>query len=381
MNDISELISSVELLESAYEGGRLSDYLQDEESELFKIVPPELIGAYRSLAETGTAFKTISRRPFVDRAIFPAENFIKDPQVRFEADPVITFKYPEPDVLGPPEKLYIGCKIREPNATLRMTQIAAAREWGIEIKTEDLFFNQLLSTMYYRFARNRLIINISGINRLQEFFLARNRSLFVRPSKEVLGYRFEKLICEILNENEIVAHPATLEEDMLEQTDLRVKLSGLKRRNGARVQITLSQSHHQEKVDSLRRPRELVLISPTTIAEAVVSELRSPSIEDFDADQFWRELGSLPQSENEMAEELAKLFRRVIRSSTVHPGGPLFLVPVPLKILIRNFVEKACFRATEELRNRERVGGVSFRVSSRERIRKRRLKKRDGDNK
>ena len=71
------------------------------------------------------------------------------------------------------------------------------------------------------------------------------------------------------NEHEHHARIAPLHEDFLEKTDIRVRYPGLKRRRGARIQVTQIADYelHDEKVSRIRASNEFVILSPRTLAD------------------------------------------------------------------------------------------------------------------
>jgi hypothetical protein len=77
------------------------------------------------------------------------------------------------------------------------------------------------------------------------------------------------LILDILNEDDRRARMAPLVEDFLEKTDFRVKYPEVKRRRGARVQVTsiIALELHETKLQAINLAEELVFLSPLSLAK------------------------------------------------------------------------------------------------------------------
>ena len=165
---------------------------------------------------------------------------------------------------------------------------------------------------------------------------------------------------------------APLIEDFLEKTDLRVKYPGLKRRHGARVQVTsiIAPEHHETKLQAIKLAEELVFLSPLSLAEFVDS-LRDhtpvsakPGTSPFALAPLWDCLEVKPANVPQLASELKRMLFRALTGTPNSPLGPMVRVPVPIRQLIRLFVETHAIASTSMLRKRERAN-LRIHASSR----------------
>jgi len=143
------------------------------------------------------------------------------------------------------------------------------------------------------------------------------------------SHPFERLITDILNEEEFIARRAPRDEDFFELTDIRVRYLELGRKRGARLQVTLIQSELRlsEKLERIRKPDELIILTTHSLS------------------QF---MGGAPN-----AGEIQSHFRFAMSNPNQHPAGPSQLLPVEFRQAIRDFVRAEAFRSTEALRKRE----------------------------
>jgi hypothetical protein len=179
-----------------------------------------------------------------------------------------------------------------------------------------------------------------------------------RYDHEGIGGRFEHLMYDVLNELEQQARFAPLAEDVLERTDLRVTYPSLSRRNGARIQVSLAAvaSHHQRKIGSLYLPGEFICLTPMDLALCALFPPAAPVFEGFGWEVFWASLGEKHQNEDELARVLHDIFVDALSFPRLHPLGPLWILPPPLRQFIRAFTEYCAAETTGQIREREQTG-------------------------
>ena len=253
---------------------------------------------------------------------------------------------------------------------LRLDQLLAACGWGVGFLFEPTSAQDLLAIERFSHAVFHLSLGLAGIQSIQN--LARETPEDLRVFPEPAGYRFEQLMIDILNEHRRQANRAPLIEDFFEKTDLRYKNPALGRRRGARVQVTytIQPDFHQEKLAKIKRPEELIILSPLALANAL-STMREPLSQRFHVGDLWDCVGKVA-TVPELAESLREILLQALNNAHAHPLGPMGSVPEPVRELIRVFVDIEAFRSTHALRSREQTYGPARTINyARRKIRKR----------
>jgi hypothetical protein len=246
---------------------------------------------------------------------------------------------------------------------LREEQTVSVRRWGIGFQ----FANPTEAGGYerhlLRVALSKLESNICSLRFLESTYLAGKSKL---PSKakynhDGLGKRFEHLMYDVLNEHKQHARFATLAEDVLERTDLRVSYPGLERKGGARIQVSLvaDPDRHSAKVGALLLPDEFIHLTPLDLASCAITPPAVMAFEGFDWMEFWAALGEKYDDSVKMASDLYALFVDALSFSRLHPHplGPLWILPPPLRSFIRIFTEHWAQVTTACVRRRENTSG------------------------
>jgi hypothetical protein len=237
-----------------------------------------------------------------------------------------------------------------------------ARFWriGFTFETHDLC--DAFARIVVRRATSRLASELLGLQRILERFSPESVKPALRIVPDSRDRRFEHLMLDILNEDDRHATVATLVEDFLEKTDLRVKYPGLKRRNGSRVQVTstVAPEHHKTKIQAIKSVEEYVFLSPLSLAEFVNylqghAPARSmPDAPPFALAPLWDCLEAKPADVPQLALELKRILFRALAGPPDSPLGPIAQVPLPIRRLIRLFVETRAIESTNTLREREK---------------------------
>jgi hypothetical protein len=179
---------------------------------------------------------------------------------------------------------------------VRADQVLDRYRWGI-----GYFFGQrqigeaVELARVCRTARN-LSAQLNAVQRIESAWKERSTLDIPILFSDPAGRQFEDLILDILNEEAVLAQRATVDEDFQEKTDLRVNPIGLKRKRGARVQITQTTdiARYEEKLSAIRLLLEFVILSPISLAQAVL-EGEQPLLERRRVSVFWRHFPSPPR--------------------------------------------------------------------------------------
>ena len=173
--------------------------------------------------------------------------------------------------------------------------------------------------------------------------------------------RFEHLMLDILNEEDRHARMAPLVEDFLEKTDFRVTYPGVKRRHGAQVQVTSiigpETSRGQSSGYQIGRG---VRVSVPSIAgkfcRRSAGTTDDPSIghPTFELVALWNCMETKPLDVPQLASDLKRILLSALAEIPNSPLGPMARVPLPIRQLIRIFVETHAVVSTSRLRERER---------------------------
>jgi hypothetical protein len=253
---------------------------------------------------------------------------------------------------------------------LTIAQVAAVRAWGIGFEFDDPAVADQVAQMFVDLTLHRVAVDLRDLEDIERW-LRRRRSPRPAPAEAELihivpdagGRLFEQLMLDLLNEEALTARRAPLREDFIEKTDLRVHMPGLRRRRGARVQVTQTtlQDRLEQKLARIPRVNEFVILSPRSLADALDHEAGTELLSPADLAQFWAMFPQPPIDIEEMARGIKVLLASAMVRSTDDPRGPIARVPVPLRRLVRSFVASEAYRTTSELRARERRDGPRYR--------------------
>jgi hypothetical protein len=236
-----------------------------------------------------------------------------------------------------------------------------ARFWRIGFTFATHGLCDAFAQIVVRRATGRLASELFGLQRILERFNPKTVGRELRIVPDPRDRRFEHLILDILNEDDRHAKVATLVDDFLEKTDLRVQYPGLKRRRGSRVQVTstVAPEHHKTKLEAIKAVEEYVFLSPLSLAE-FVNHLQdhAPAISISETPLFtlaplWDCLEVKPADVRQLASELKRIMFRALTGTPDSPLGPMAQVPLPIRRLIRLFVETRAIESTNTLRERE----------------------------
>jgi hypothetical protein len=236
---------------------------------------------------------------------------------------------------------------------MRIDQIAAARYWGIGVEPKDEGHSVSIANFILRRAMSRLASDLSCVGRLCHA-CARDslQPEAVKWTNQGQGVSFERLIADVLNEDEFRATHAPLCENLFEWTDLRVRYPDLQRKHGARVQVKLigEQSLHASKLERCKDLASYVVVTPIDLANHVECFLESEMGCSIEAG-FWESLGSQPADRDELAIVLWRVFRAAILEPRRHPMGPMVQIPGPIRSLVRSYVKAKSFAASKHVKD------------------------------
>jgi hypothetical protein len=247
---------------------------------------------------------------------------------------------------------------------LRLDQMLNARFWRIGFTFETSDLRDEFAQRVVRAATNRLASDLFGLQKILERFKPTSPDAELKIVPHPKDKRFEHLILDILNEDFRHASSAPLLEDFLEKTDLRVNYPGLSRRRGGRVQVTsiIAPELHKAKLDAIRSSEEFVFLSPLSLAQ-FVNNIQDNSRIGATFGTSSSSLAALSQCVNvelgnapQLAFELKRIMPDALTRTADSPLGPLAAVPLPIRQLVRLFVETQARASTSKLRERERRG-------------------------
>lgn len=361
-----QICTTIVELEQAFEARDLPKRLTSGRFE--QCLGPRLFESYEKLAKVAHAPRHHLRRDAVHALLAQLENDLAPTQVATAT------------LLVPPEGAQLDTEVGSDHrgtdplkyfkasiggragTMLRLDQMLDARFWRIGFAFETLGLSNEFAQRVVRSATNRLASDLLGLQRILERFNPASLEGELKIVPYPKDKRFEHLILDILNEDARRAFLAPLLEDFLEKTDLRVKYPELKRRRGGRVQITsvILPEHHKAKLDAIRLAEEFVFLSPLSIAQFVNS--LHGALGDTISGTSPLSLVALSQCINveltdapRLAAELRRMMYNALTQMPNSPIGPLIAVPLPIRQLIRLFVETQTMASTNTLRKREKT--------------------------
>lgn len=247
---------------------------------------------------------------------------------------------------------------REGPRALSPDQVVALRTWGIGLRLDDPEVEAAVVQRLVFRVLQRLASDLSGLHKVERW-LTRAKQIHpgTRVAPDLHGRRFEQLMVDILNEQTAMARHASLYEDFVEKTDLRVQAAGLGRRRGARVQVAQTSEEHflREKVAQIRYSEEFVILSPLSLAQALASPQADALMSEGEVRALWDALPSTYATIPDLARVIKQVFLKAVDQPCADPAGPHLLVPPSLRALLRHYVVSESFRSTAQMRARVRA--------------------------
>jgi len=371
-NYYRRLKATILKLENAWEAGDLGDALSD--TEVTTMVGPRVVASYRHLLESGTPARSGFRRDSIHAILEPLKELLADPRHVFRARvdrtevPALETGLEEsptaPQGAGVADALPRNSPIRTVvvpvtggERHLRLHHLVGARFWGIGFEFDDPEDEAVVVRTLVGLAVRRLAADLEGLFAVERWLRGRPKLRGVArivPDQE--GRRFEQLMLDILNEGSYIARRASLSEDFLEKTDLRVHPPGLTRRHGARVQVTqtIHRAHLQQKLSRIRRVNEFIILSPSSLADALSGPEGEEMLNRAELKALWECLPFVPATVEDLGVLIKERFLNTYALIGEDPQGPAEQVPDPLRLLVQRYVMRESFRSTTELRERER---------------------------
>ncbi len=335
-------------LEAALHDGTLAELIQ--RPELKERIGESLVSRYQEMAAAKMKHDRDFRQSWTAIFVQMLQALLQPPKKCFPATAGIS--------RGKIRTLLVSH--HQGDVTLRDDQVLSARRWGIWFEFEDENLARAYSDHLMRSALQKLESDICSLRYVETTYLAGYSKLSstARYDHEGIGGRFEHLMCDVLNELDQQARFAPLAEDVLERTDLRVTYPFLSRRKRARIQVSLAAvaAHHRNKIGSLYLPGEFICLTPMDLALCALSPPTVPLLESFGWEDFWASLGEKHQNEDELARVLHDIFVDALSFPRLHPLGPMWILPPPLRQFIRAFTEYCAAETTGQIREREQHG-------------------------
>jgi hypothetical protein len=252
---------------------------------------------------------------------------------------------------------------------LKQHQLISCRYWGIWFNTESTQLDNSLTTFILIQMLMKLASDLSCIKQMARAFVKGGTKLDeLRMTASGVGIDFLRIIHDVLNEHEHIAHIATLIEDVMERTDLRLRYQKLNRKRGARVQISYAgkAEHHFSKLAKIHLGEEYVFLSPYGLAHTILHESSSQFLSSINWNEFWCNCSQQTNDDEELAMMIKRNFDHAMSRATDHPMGPMGILRPELKQVIRAVAEHDAFLATVQLRRRERKLGQFLPSSKRQ---------------
>ncbi|MCY1079815.1 hypothetical protein [Archangium lansingense] len=331
-------------LESSWERGAPEPALE----ECSSLLAPNTLDSYWERIHRGAP--PPFRRVLVTKLLKQLAHDVRPPQQVFRAREVIHQAPPsaEPGAQVPSRA---GLFIESPGVPqFRPSQAFAARHWGVWYVLDTPESQARLEASWARHVISMFETNLRAMNRLPASF----RLDKMLGESETVGPWFEQLILDLLNEEQHVARRASLLEDLFEKTDLRVRYPTLKRKRGARVQVTLitDEELHGTKLRRIAHSDELVVVSPLKLAEAALGLAEMPPLTQQQKDDLFAALSRPAPSVRAVAAALKRHFLQAL-GHPASPLGPVLAVAAPVRRFIRMYVEHKAHDSTQHLRKRE----------------------------
>ena len=353
---IQRLTDEVLALERAWEEGRLKRTLAEAAPKSRASADLHDLFRRRLLEQ---AQPRGAWRAAVDGFVRRARAFVAPPHQRFEAEALFV------PMLSPEGRLserLTGAWVRAPwpEVYLRPDQLRSAPGWGIGFGFAQPSATRWAATELLRTATFGLIRDLQSFSRVEREAVGDGCCLI----SDGIGRSFEQLALDVLNEQGPIARHGTVLEDLLEKTDLRLELPGLKA-PGARVQVALTAERlrHERKLDRIQRLEELVILSPRSLASALESSQATALLPVCERAALWRVSRAYGrEAVDQTAGFLRATFVRAMNHASEHPLGPMALIPKSLRILMQRYTAREAQRACQARLVRKRGEAFDARM-------------------
>ncbi|NNF06430.1 MAG: hypothetical protein HKN21_06690 [Candidatus Eisenbacteria bacterium] len=359
-NFYRRLKATVLELENCWESGDLNQALANPEFET--ALGSRVLDVYKTLAESPATKKSPFRRNSIHAILEPLKEVLEEPKTNHMASvsspPAQAERGMQPPSQGEGSEWIHGLDVQTPTGThhLRLHQVIGSRFWGIGFETETEETNHWLVNALVRVALRRLAGDLRGLGTIEARLAKKTR---MRTEPKILpdheGRRFEQLMLDLLNQEQYSARRASLIEDFLEKTDMRVHYPDVKRRKGARVQVTqtLHQASLERKLSKIRNVEEFIILSPRSLADALSGAEGERLLNRSELNQLWECLPMAPATIEDLAQLLKEHLLQSIPKALQHPQGPAAFIAPPVRLLVQRYVYHEALRSTEKLRDRE----------------------------
>ncbi len=322
-----------------------------EKPELQYLVGPLLTERYRSMATEPLQHNPIFRANWINLLLEEFQAALHTPIRTFPATASSQWTPQDPT---PPSLTVVRGPI---NTFVRPDQVLSARSWGTGFTFDDKDLERFYTAFIVHRALNRLASNIKFLWNIEATFLSGNSKLTTEPQwRQGKASKFEHLMIDVLNEETATAVPAPLAEDILERTDLRVYYPGIKRKEGSRVQVSLTAipELHDNKVRTLFVPDEYIILTPVELARSAKHPPAHPLFENFPWDDFWSCFGG-KLNIHDLAWKLYDLFHEAISFPPRHPLGPMWHLAPVLRWFIRIYTQHRAEKSTDAFYERQKT--------------------------
>jgi hypothetical protein len=342
-------------LEAGIFNGTLAELI--ERPDFQEVIGSTLTERYKTIASEKLKHDPIFRRNWIQKFIEVFQGLLQPPRKLFPARVAVGPKQKRAWSVGDGKPPSIVVSHYHGEVTLRPDQVLSARGWGNWFSFADEELDRFYMEYLINQARQSLAANIKNLWNIEATFLSGFSCLGPEATwtPERRGGLFEHLILDVLNELSPIARHAPLAEDILEQTDLRVQFLSVPQNPVTRMQVALISDPelHEQKVNALHEPSEFVILTPLELAMCAVHPPVTPSFGMLSRQGFWAPLGGRSSDVVQLANKLYQLFEETFALPTIHPLGPMWILPPTLRDFIRAFTEYRAAEAAKRVHERE----------------------------
>jgi hypothetical protein len=357
-------------LEAGIFNGKLAELI--ERPDVQEVIGPTLTQRYQIIASDKLKHSSVFRRHWIQKFIEVFQGLLQPPRKLFPAKAAVDPKQIRVWSVSDGKPPSIVANHYHGEVTLRPDQVLSVRGWGNWFTFSDEQLDRFYTVFMVNQARESLASNIKNLWNIESTYLAGYSRLGAETTwtPERRGGQFEHLILDVLNELAPIARHAPLAEDILEQTDLRVKFRSLSQYPVIRVQVALISDPelHEQKVNALHSPDELVILTPLELAMCAAHPPATQMFEMLSRQAFWAPFGGRSSDEVKLGHQFYQLFEETFAMPTTHTLGPMWILPPPLRDFIRAFTEYRAAEAGASIREREakfgRKAGVAHKFTS-----------------
>jgi hypothetical protein len=246
-----------------------------------------------------------------------------------------------------------------------LSELQRLTDWGISPCTQGEPWATLVELLRVSHALHQISTCISSLRQVasSHVYQVMGAELdFASWIDTSSGVTLELFMRDAIRRFGLECRRASVYEDIVEATDLRVTLPGVKRRRGVRIQVSWLSDY-----DSFARKRHLipyaasvVFLCPFTLAQTWRWDQKTGDQTDLDelsdptsSPRYSR--GDKRMQDEKQALVIQRRLSAIFSAQPRHPLGPAEIAPRDLIELIGNFVQKEGARCHQQLRDHQEV--------------------------